>query len=529
MKTKIDIKSFRKKLRMQIYNNNINPIKYLPKMMQGFFSISPLVHPLEPIMQNPLNYDFEPAEIEFIQQLNESNKFYILEQHQKILEQFFLAKQKENSPLGDLYKELDYSDFLDRLITKKFKAIYSDGRLLVPREHNAEFTLAYQQKFEEFKSARLLLEKIGTAEDNVLYKEYLSLEEGAVSPFIVPQEYFLPFSDGRRLSQSPILNRIDLQGGNLFEEWDNAHAYPVSVSYIAAPEFRNCFSLQYDVLACVRFDALQNESTAYFANRQTSARQQAGFSSVLSLIYGEENALSINPNQAETLAFENPVLGKGVFYVNAYKKRLQHSFQQLLELANFSLMEKGKLTLKGMSLGAFAIQQLTYPMETIFRETLKQTIAELSLSQIQKIDLINFPSVLSKFSDPNDRDYVLSIGSSTKVQEINSKDSIIEIYECFGAPLAAQTDLHVATHFCGDSLSFPGNEAHAGVPSKVSSDDSVMHYAGAGRSMIRDMNASKEQINEKIYLLGENKSTLFVESKIKADLEEQEQALKFRV
>ncbi|MBA2709397.1 MAG: hypothetical protein H0U57_02205 [Tatlockia sp.] len=530
MKTKIEtVKSLRMKLRSKIYKNNVNYINKLPEFMQENISISPLHHPLESIIKNPIGKGLESPEVELIEQINNSNKFYILDHQNKILEQFFLAKQKENSTLGNFYKELDYSQFLNRLVSKKFKAIYADGRLVLPREHTPEFALAYQQKLEDSQSARKLLEKIGSSDDDFLYKEYLSLEEGAVSPFIVPQEYFLPLSDGSRISYSPVLNRINLQGGNLFEEWDNAHPYPVAISYIAAPEFRNCFSLQYDVLACVRFQDTQNEAVAYFESRQAMARQQAGFSSVISLIYGEENALTADSSHTETISFENPVFGKGVFFVNAYKKRLEHNFLQLLELANFSLEDQGNLTIKGMSLGAFAIQQLVHPMETIFMDTLKETLTKLNLSKIQKIDLINFPSAINKYPNQQDRNYVLSLGSSTKRQDIKSQNSNIEIYDCLGAPLKAQSDLHIATHFCGDSLSYPGNEVHAGVPAKISSDDSVMYYAGAGYSMIKDIESANEKIKEKTYLLSNNKATLFYIDKDKIKAESNENASSLRL
>ncbi|MBA3537247.1 MAG: hypothetical protein H0T84_11665 [Tatlockia sp.] len=537
MWTKIEtVKSLRTKLRKQISKYNLNGIKQLPLIVQENISISPLQHPLEPIIQNSLSphelstINFEATEFDLIRQMNESNKFYILENQTNILEQFFLAKRKEDSPLGNLYKELDYSEYLHRLITKKYKAIYADSRLILPREHNAEFARAFQQQLAESQSPREFLERIGTAEDPLIYKEYLSLEEGAISPFIVPQAHFLPLSDGRRVRNSPLLNRLNLQGGNLFEEWDNAHPYPVAISYLAAPEFRNCYSLQYDLLACVRFDKVESDETAYYAKRQALARQQVGFASVISLIYGKENALSTNPNQAETLTFNNATFGKGVFYIKAYKNRLKHNFYQLLQLANLGLMEKGTINIKGMSLGAFAIQELLYPMESIFIETLQEMLAELHLPKIQTVNLTNFPTALNKFPNQDDREYVLALGDRTKKNSINSHGSDIAIYDFIGPPLATQADLNCSTHFCGDSFSYPGNEIHAGVPAKISSDDAVMHFAGAGQAMIKDIESTKQEIKEKTYLLSNNKATLFYSnpSKPEAKTDKPEQTLSFR-
>ncbi|QLZ69338.1 hypothetical protein FOLKNPGA_02121 [Legionella sp. PC1000] len=506
-------------------SKNLTMTKVIPKTIQKLFPVSPIQHPLAPIMKNSLTkkelhaMHINGEELNLVQQLHESNKFYILEKHNNVLKQFFLAKQKESSPLGNLYKEMDYPGFLSRLISKKFKAIYSDGRLVMPRDHTAEFAQAYQRRKEKYNSSRKLLEVIGTTEDDLLYKEYLSLEEAAVSPLIVPQAYFLPLSDGRRTEFSPVLHGLNLQGGNLFDEWEKAHPYPVSVSYLAAPEFRNCLSLQYDVLACVRFESSNGEAI-HFGERQALAVQQPGFSSVLSSIYGEDNALSrLNHSRSKTIPFNSPVFGKGVFYVDAYKNRLNHNLYQLLLLADHSLSKEGVLTIKGMSLGAFAIQELLYPMECIFHEALEETLATLDLPQIKKINLMNFPSALDKFSDPDDREYALLIGHRSETKSINVHGRTIEINTCLGAPLAAQPEESFATHICGDSLSFPGNEAHAGIPPKVSSDDSVMHYAGACFSMIKDIESPMENIRKKIHVVSGNRATLFNKYKSRQDIE----------
>ncbi|HHF0525551.1 TPA: hypothetical protein ACTUT5_001201 [Legionella anisa] len=506
-------------------SENLTMTTAIPRSIQKILPFSLMSHPLAPIMQNSLTnkelhaMHIDGEELKLVQQLRESNKFYILEDHNKVLNQFFLAKQKENTPLGNLYKEMDYSGFLSRLITKKFKAIYSDGRLVMPRDHTAEFAKAFQQRKEKYNSSRKLLEIIGTAKDDVLYKEYLSLEEGAVSPLIVPQAYFLPLSDARRTEFSPVLHALKLQGGNLFDEWNNAHPYPVSVSYLAAPEFRNCLSLQYDVLACVRFEN-SNSEAIHFEERQALAVQQPGFASVLSSIYGEDNALSrLNNSQSKTIPFNSPVFGKGVFYVDAYKNRLKQNLYQLLLLADLSLSKEGVLTIKGMSLGAFAIQELLYPMECIFHEALEETLATLDLPQIKKIKLMNFPSALDVFRDPDDREYALLIGHRSKTKTINVHGRTIEINTCLGAPLAAQPEERLATHICGDSLSFPGNEVHAGIPPKVSSDDSVMHYAGACFSMIKDIESPVESVQRKIHVVSGNRATLFNKYKSKQNIE----------
>ncbi|AWN72851.1 hypothetical protein LEAN103870_09000 [Legionella anisa] len=513
---------------------NLRMTKAIPQTIQKLFPFSPLQHPLAPVVQNSLTNSqlramhIEEDELKLIQKLHDSNKFYILEDHNKILKQFFSAKQKEDSPLGNLYKEMDYPGFLSRLVTKKFKAVYADGRLVMPREHTAEFAKAYQQRKEKYKSSRKLLEVIGTAEDDLLYKEYLSLEEGAVSPLIVPQAYFLPLSDGSRTEFSPVLYGLNLQRGSLFDEWKNAHPYPVSISYLAAPEFRNCLSLQYDVLACVRFENSVGEA-AHFAARQTLAVKQPGFASVLSSIYGEDNALSdLNTTQSNTITFNSPVFGKGIFYVDAYKNRLKHNLHQLLLLADLSLSEEGALTIKGMSLGAFAIQEILYPMERTFYAALEEILAELDLPKIKKINLINFPSALDKFSDPRDREYALLIGHIIKTKTINVHGRTIEVNTSVGAPLAAQPEKNLATHICGDSLSFPGNEAHAGIPPKVSSDDSVMHYAGGCFSMTKDIQSSSLDIQNKMHVISGNRATLFNQYESRNEKETPELRSQFR-
>lgn len=505
------VNSLRTKLNGQIKFKNSGIISYLPQNIQKILPFSPIKHPLAPLMNNSLTGSelFKPEESQLIKELYESNKFYILEKHKPILENFYFEKQNENSPLGNLYKELGFFGFLNRLITKKFKAIYGDGRLIIPRDHDSDFQAIYKQQMDKSSSSREFLEMIGTGKDQWLYKEYLSLEEGAISPFIVPQAYFLPLSDGNRATFSPLLHCLDLQRGSLFDEWNNAHPNPVSISYLAAPEFRNCFSLQYDLLACVRFENLDNNEAAHFAERQDLAIQQSGFASVIPLIYGQENAFSgHNAAQTDTIFFESPAFGKGVFYVNAYKNRLQHNLYQLLELANLALVEPGTVTIKGMGLGAFAIGQLLYPMERIFLEMLEETLAQLYLPNIKKINLINLPSSLKQFPDPSDQEYWLLIGAQIDSRKINSQGVEIEIINSIGSPLAAQSDTHLATHICGDSLSYPGNEVFANIPPKVSSDDSVMHYAGGCDAIIHGIETSKEG---NTFLYSQNKLTLFAQ------------------
>ncbi|HHS9462210.1 TPA: hypothetical protein ACTWZ5_001440, partial [Legionella anisa] len=283
-----------------------------------------------------------------------------------------------------------------------------------------------------------------------------------------------------------------------------------------------------DVLACVRFENSVGEA-AHFAARQTLAVKQPGFASVLSSIYGEDNALSdLNTTQSNTITFNSPVFGKGIFYVDAYKNRLKHNLHQLLLLADLSLSEEGALTIKGMSLGAFAIQEILYPMERTFYAALEEILAELDLPKIKKINLINFPSALDKFSDPRDREYALLIGHIIKTKTINVHGRTIEVNTSVGAPLAAQPEKNLATHICGDSLSFPGNEAHAGIPPKVSSDDSVMHYAGGCFSMTKDIQSSSLDIQNKMHVISGNRATLFNQYESRNEKETPELRSQFR-
>ncbi|OEH47171.1 hypothetical protein lpari_01836 [Legionella parisiensis] len=69
--------------------------KAIPQTIQKLFPFSPIQHPFAPIMQNSLTrkelkaMHIEGEELELIQQLHESNKFYILEDHNTVLKQFF--------------------------------------------------------------------------------------------------------------------------------------------------------------------------------------------------------------------------------------------------------------------------------------------------------------------------------------------------------------------------------------------------------------------------------------------------------
>lgn len=50
---------------------------------------------------------------------------------------------------------------------------------------------------------------------------------------------------------------------------------------------------------------------------------------------------------------------------------------------------------------------------------------------------------------------------------------------------------------------------YAGIPPKVSSDDSVMHYAGACYAMTKDIESSLDNIQKKMHVLSRNRATLF--------------------
>lgn len=116
---------------------------------------------------------------------------------------------------------------------------------------------------------------------------------------------------------------------------------------------------------------------------------------------------------------------------------------------------------------------------------------------------------MDQFKDPDDREYALLVGHTSDTRTIQVHGRAIEINTCVGAPLAAQTEKNLATHICGDSLSFPGNEVYAGIPPKVSSDDSVMHYAGACYAMTKDIESSLDNIQKKMHVLSRNRATLF--------------------
>lgn len=74
---------------------NLRMIKGIPQTIQKFFPFSPLQHPLAPVMQGSLTktqlsaMSIEEDELDLIQQLHDSNRFFILENHNQLLEQFF--------------------------------------------------------------------------------------------------------------------------------------------------------------------------------------------------------------------------------------------------------------------------------------------------------------------------------------------------------------------------------------------------------------------------------------------------------
>lgn len=397
----------------------------------------------------------------------------VLKEHLPILKKFYDAKKKENSALGKLYSQMNFEEMLCRFVQKRYQAVYLDGRLLTYKSSDHEACKPLQ-----LLSNREKILAVGSPNDaGGLYKNYLTIEESALSHLVFANGYYLAVSRAIRQESGFIANHTSQK--MIMSELSKAHVGPILISYIVGPELRNGQSLHYDALMCLQYSTEKPGHPHY--ERRNIALQQQGFSSIVESLYGNEYPQG--PKAKEECKIIPVKIDDGTtayFYVNAYKNRLRHSLKQVIMAHELFMPGSGTMRLKGFGLGAFGMQPLKYHLENVFVDVLDEVLHVVRPQKIIKVELLNFPSMMSKYEkQPGDIEYYMQYSDGIKTQTNLVKYEEVEVVHLLSASLDKTEDVYLSTQICGDSMSRPGNEATIGHPPS-SSDEAAMYYALAG-------------------------------------------------
>ena len=447
----------------------------------------------------------------YVKSLDETCHQLIIKEHLPILKQFYNAKMQENSPLGKLYSQMNFEDMLCRLVQKKYQAIYLDGRLLRYRSDDHETCKSLPSL-----SNREKILAVGSPNDKgELYKHYLTIEESALSHLVFGNGYYLAVSRGIR-QQSNLASHTSQK--MVVNELTKAHVGPILINYVVGPELRNGKSLHYDALMCLQY---ADEKTGHpHYERRNLALQQQGFSSVVESLYGNEYPQGpIQKAQCKIIEFKSDDNETAYFYVNAYKNRLKHSLKQVIMAHELFMPDSGTMRLKGFGLGAFGISPLQYNLEHIFIEVLDEVLHTVRPQKINKIELLNFPSMINKYeTQPGDVDYHMQYSDGITSQTNLVKYGDVEIVHLLAASLGKADDVYMSTQICGDSMSLPGNEATIGYPPS-SSDEAAMYYALAEvKSMLEQATLTTPELTQRIMITDGNNAHKLDGAKAEIDL-----------
>lgn len=379
----------------------------------------------------------------------DSARIIIHQEDYQILKNYFEKRKKENDKLGNLYKTFSFSDFILRLVNKRFKVVYFDGRNVVLRN----------DEFKGGKDGKNFLQSIGSNADEAnLYKEYLALEEAVLSPLVLLQATSIIIGTGSRTEEIY---------WNIKKEYDESIDI-ATVSYPAAVEFRNGNTAHYDLYFIAR-----SERDIY-TKEVDAIKKNPALVNAARKIYGENLAFEKDKNDKD---FVTLVVTDNRFYIlkRAYINKTKIILRNALQAADAQMRQDhlGKtFQLKGLGLGAFAFsgKENGQILQKLFIDALKELLMDntFSLSHINCINLINLPT---DFDDQSMKD-----GTIIEEGLMNG----IKILRSVMDPTSAKNKKSVGEIggmvVCGDSGSKFGNEGNEGLD-RSSSDDPASQYS----------------------------------------------------
>ncbi|MDF1757033.1 MAG: hypothetical protein P1U74_01870 [Legionellaceae bacterium] len=413
-----------------------------------------------------------------MQRLENSARIYISESTAQTLHDFFELNKQQDTPLGKLYQNISFTDFVERLITKTYKTVYLNGLALHGRHHHEDRLLKALPKYPNAEVAcnlELLRNTGGNLDEAGVFNDYLSLEEICVKSLIITQAVCMPVGDGRRDTEYSEDAKLDTDFTiPVLESLHAAKKRPVSIASVSGIEARNGNSVHPDL-----FMIFSPEKPNRTWEDMSHSLRQSPLYKVSKSIYGDKLAIDNNPatypKDKDFVLFGDGVYqDKWYLCKPAYKQRMKLLYKSLLSAADEQMYEYGlgnSYNLKGLGLGFFGFSQATPILEELSREALFETLAETNLKHIRQVNLINWPSQIDK------ADLEKPFHQQEKLQEVTSIQSV-KVFEGISEPLSALKDAGNlgGTHACADAASQFGNEANIGMPPS-SSDEAAIVYS----------------------------------------------------
>lgn len=418
----------------------------------------------------------DKSQVFAINRLNHSARVYIPVYAEPILREFFEYNKSQATPLGELYREMSFSDFIERLTTKTFKSIYLDGRVLHGRHHHEERLLKALPKYPNSKvmDNLNLLTKIGGYDDTEgVFQDYLSLEEIAMKSLLIEQAVCLPIGDGRRDTEYSEASKSDMDFKlPVIDSLSASARVPVSLASVSGIEARNGHSVHPDL-----FMIFIPEKPNNLWNNMTKSLRESSYYKVSNKIYGDKLALDFTPGSQDK---DFVLFGDGEYHekwyicTSAYKQRMKLLYRSLLTTADKQMQDYDlgdSYNLKGLGLGYFGFNAATSILENLSKEALQEALNEIKLKHIKRINLINWPSQMEQANQDlplHKQQYLTQVAT---ISDIEIYAGISETFSSLGG-----SNFIGGTHACGDSASQFGNEARIGMPPS-SSDEAATYYA----------------------------------------------------
>jgi hypothetical protein len=412
--------------------------------------------------RNPIAWKVKQEEIAFgkeekafIEKCQSSAKLAITDENYQILKEFFDDRKQVADILGKYYQTLSFDNFILRLFHNRYTEVYFGGRAVVLKDGE---DVSRCMGDHTGITGRQFLRDVGTADDTQQhYKNYLTLEEAALSHLILP-----------------IATSIVIGTGSRSDTWDVKKELGESIdvstfSYPAAAEFRDGSTAHYDLYFLTKPQNLDEYAKAEFQMQVALIKSNPALMKAARGIYGSKFAFE------EDVATEFLSVDNKRFYLhkNAYLARTKNMLKTLL-LANDQQMKEMGLgqtfQLKGLGLGAFSFTVSTPLIETMFRQALNEVLNDptVILQHINCINLINLPSIREKADGT-----IVELPSVRNIRLIDSKMSqpTSKIHS-----QAIGTGEIGSVVICGDSGSKVGNEGNMGAQ-RSSSDDPASQYS----------------------------------------------------
>ena len=373
---------------------------------------------------------------------------------------------------------MSFSDFIERLITKTFKTIYLDGRVVRGRMDNEDRLAKALPDYpkQKIECNLELLTKIGGELDALeVFFDYLTLEEIGIKSLLIEQAISLPIGDGRRDTEYLATSKSDIDFKlPIIESMSAAVKRPVVVASVSGIEARNGKTAHPDL-----FMIFAPKSPNKSWDDRAQSLRQSPYYLIAHKIYGDKLA---SDQHSHSLSDDKDfvLFGDGIFHeewyvcTSAYKNRMKVLYSTLLKAAD-QQMEAYNLghsyNLKGLGLGFFGFSAAIPILERLSKEALCETLAEIELKHIQQINLINWPSQVEN------TDLNLPLHKQLSLRQINMIRSV-KIYEGIAETFSSLDEAGDigGTHACADAASQFGNEVHIGMPPS-SSDEAATYYS----------------------------------------------------